>query len=330
MATERFDIVITASGTRRVQRDIRNIGRQASATRGILAFLRSALVAVASANVLRGFLETSDALTNIQNRLRLVTNGTKQLTAVQGALFKISQRTRTSFEANAELFNRLTRSTTDLGLSFRELLGITEAINQAVAISGATTQEARNSLIQFSQGLASGTLRGDELRSVVEQFPRLASAIGKEFGVAGGALAAFAKANPGVLTTQRIITGIRKELPALAEQFEKIELTVGGAFQRFNNALSVFIGGLVKSTNLAKNLDTVLQSLANNFIQIAVAIGAIAGIAIFNFIIAQVLTFGYLQSSGRSSADIYSIICRCRYIYINKSAIFSVSCYSYS
>lgn len=289
MATERIIIEVQARGTRRVTRQIGRIRQEASATRRTLALLRAGLVVVAGARVIGRFLELADALTNIRNRLRLVTSSTEQLTAVQTGLFQVAQETRSSFEANAELFNRLTRSASGLGLTYQNLLDITRGVNQAVAISGATAQEARNSLVQFSQGLAAGALRGDELRSVVEQFPRLADAIGQEFGVAGGALAAFAKENEGVLTTERIVKALRDALPELQQEFENVQITVEGAFTRFSNALTLFIGGITNSVRLGERLDTVLQAIARNLPEITVALITIAGIGTFNLLTDQVL-----------------------------------------
>lgn len=292
MATERLILEVRTTGTRTVERNISRIRKEASAANRTLALLRSGLVVVAGARVIGRFIELADVLTNVRNRLRLVTTSTAQLNAVQTGLFRVAQDTRVSFEASVELFNRLTRSAQGLELTYQELLDITKGVNQAISISGATAQEARNSLIQFSQGLASGTLRGDELRSVVEQFPRLANAIGKEFNVAGGELAAFAKENDGILTTERIIKAIRNELPVLAKEFENVQITTSGAFQRFNNALVLFIGGISESVRLGEKLDVVLQGIARNLPEIAVALITIAGIGTFNILTDQALRFG--------------------------------------
>jgi tape measure domain-containing protein len=171
-------------------------------------------------------------------------------------------------------------------------MNITKGVNQAIAISGATSQEASNSLIQFSQGLAAGALRGDELRSVVEQFPRLADAIAKGFNTTGGALAAFAKENEGILLTEKVIESIRKALPELAGEFSQIQITAGGAFQRFNNSLTLFIGGIAKSVRLGQQLDRVLQAVARNLPQITVVLASLAGIVVFNLLTSQLIRLG--------------------------------------
>lgn len=76
-----------------------------------------------------------------------------------------------------ELYARVARNADGLGASQAELLRVTEAVNQAIQVSGASSAEAAGGVIQFSQALASGELRGEELRSVLENMPRLAQAI---------------------------------------------------------------------------------------------------------------------------------------------------------
>lgn len=294
MATERFDIIITAKGTQRTSREIRRIGKSAKSANKTLALLRSALVVFSSIRVVAGLAKLADSLTNIRNKLKLVTESTDTLNAVQNALFQISQDTRTSFEANGVVFARLARSTTSLGLTFQELLDITQGLAQAIAISGAQSQEAKNALIQFSQGLAAGALTGDELRSVVEQLPALANAIGAEFGKTGGELIAFAKAagNDRILKLERVIRGVQKALPGFADAFSKLTITTEQAFVKFNNSLALFIGGLAKSTEVGARLDGVLQGIAKVLPEITLALVSLVGIAAFNLITAQVTKLG--------------------------------------
>lgn len=294
MATERVIIEVQARGTRTVQRQINEIGVAASNTTKLLRLLRAGLVIVAGIRVFKQFVEFADTLTLVRNRLRLVTRSEKELTAVERALFAASQRTRTSFEDNATLFNKMVKSTNGLGLSFRDLLEITEGINQAVKISGSTVQESTNAIRQFAQGLTSGALQGDELRSVTEQFQKLADVIGKEFGVEGGELISFAKANEGILKTSKVLIAVTKALPELGEEFKEVRATVADAFIIFNDVLVVFIGNLLESVVIGERVDAVLQSIARNLPEITLALLTIASIGIFNLLITQITLFASL------------------------------------
>ncbi|MDQ9670831.1 tape measure protein, partial [Serratia marcescens] len=72
--------------------------------------------------------------------------------------------------------------------------------NKAAIVSGATAEESTNAIIQLSQGLASGTLRGEEFNSVSEQMPRIMEMLEKSLGKTRGELRAMAE--QGMLTTQ--------------------------------------------------------------------------------------------------------------------------------
>lgn len=290
MATETFEIRVVTRGTKQASRQLKNIGTSAKSSIKFLGTLRALLVVVASIRVLKGLTDVADAFVNIQNRLRLVTSSTAELNAVQEALFKISQETRTSFEANATIFNRVARSTLKMKLTFQELLGITRTLGQIIAIAGAQAQEAKGALIQFSQGLAAGATTGDELRSVVEGLPPLADAIGKEFGISGGELIAFAKAagNDRILKTAKVIKGIQKAAEEMNDKFAEINPTIEGAFVVLSNAFTKFTGELNESTNVATGFSRLILRMARNLNVVIESITAF-GVALFSVFGARVI-----------------------------------------
>jgi hypothetical protein len=84
----------------------------------------------------------ADAFTSINNKLKLATADSEQLTIVTDKLFESSNNTGSSIEASVELYAKLERSTRTLGISQDKLLNITDSINKAFIISGASTAEA--------------------------------------------------------------------------------------------------------------------------------------------------------------------------------------------
>ena len=255
---------MTEKGSRIVRRNIRGIGTAATGSAGKVGLLRSALLGVGSALVIRQFARVSDSMTQIQNRLRLVTRDEAELTAVTNELLKISESTRASFEGTAETYARTALSVRDLGISQRETLDFTKALNQAIILSGATAQEARNGLIQFSQGLSSNRLAGDELRSTLEQLPLIADVIAKQFGVARGALRELAA--QGKITAKDILLAFGPETQAEIQQaFDLTTATISQSFTVLNNKLIEFTGGLNEATGLAGGAARVILRIAQNF-----------------------------------------------------------------
>lgn len=286
MTQERIEIVVSVSGARTVRRQIDDIGSGAKGASDGLTLLKRALATLGGAAIIRRLAQTADAFTNIRNRLRLVTESTNELNVVTDELFRISQRTRSDFEANAEVFNRVALSTKELGISQKETLQFTEDLNKAVAISGASAIEAKAGLIQLSQGLASGALRGDELRSVLEQLPKVADVIAKGLGVTRGELRKLGE--QGKITAGDILESFKKASSSLAEQFKNIRPTLGQAFSVLGNAFTKLIGDLNESKGFTADLAQGIIYLADNLEDLAKA-AAVAGAALLTAFAPRVL-----------------------------------------
>ena len=127
---------------------VRKAVKNAFAVTGVLLLVRKLVLLV-------------DTYTSVQNRLRIVTNNTQELTSATNALFDIARNTRSSFKATAELYTRTALVTRKLGIQQKQLAQFTESVNKAVIISGAAYIEAHQGIIQLSQGIA-------KLRSLVE------------------------------------------------------------------------------------------------------------------------------------------------------------------
>lgn len=269
MATETFVIQIVERGAAPTAAAIDNIGKSAERTTSVLRFFRQALVALAAVRAVQGFVEFADAAARIDNRLRTATKSTEEFNRAQQFLRDLSRQTRTDIEANAVSYSRLLRSTEGLSFTTKQLEDAQKAMSLAIKVGGATSQEARNAIIQFTQGLASGAVRGDELRSVAEQLPALADAIGKEFGMAGGQLIAFAKANPGILETERVVRGVIKALPELQRQAALITPTMSEGFTVIRNAIIEMLQDVNQTISVFGFFNRVLVFFADNIKLIA-------------------------------------------------------------
>lgn len=223
-------------------RGMERLGRAASGTTSVLRQLRGVLASVGAALVVRQIIQADDAYTRLQGRLRLVTETEQERIEVERQLFELAQQTRTAYEPTIELYTRVAQSSEHLGLSQQQLLEITRSVNQAIAISGASAAEAQAGVIQFAQALASGELRGDELRSVLEQLPRLARAIGDglvQIGVAaeGGIGEIRRLAADGLLTAETVVSALLTQGERIEEEYSRLPRTVGQAWTQLANDL---------------------------------------------------------------------------------------------
>ena len=197
----------------------------------------AALGAIASIATVRSLARLADTFQNINARLKVATGGGEAFARAQQRITQITAQTRGSLEQTTDLYARLARSTRDSAITADELATATVAINQAIKVSGASAQEANAAIIQLGQGLASGALRGDELRSVLEQTPRLARAIANGLGVTIGQLRELG--TEGKLTTAVVLEALQREAPKIAEEFKQIPPTIEDAFTALNNTILV-------------------------------------------------------------------------------------------
>jgi tape measure domain-containing protein len=205
-------------------------------------------------------VKAADDYTRVESKLRMVTGGAAGAVEAQAALFKIAQDTRQPFIELANTYAQVARATEDLGLSQSELLNVTKTVSQAVALSGASTQAAQAAMVQFSQAMASGTLRGEELNSIMEQTPRLAQAIAQGMGIGIGELRKLGA--QGELTANQVLGAIAKSAKRIDEEFKSMTPTVADGFTKLSNSAGNFIDVINDATGASRALYSVLASLS--------------------------------------------------------------------
>lgn len=259
---ETITIKIREDGSRVVSRNIRDMGNAADDAEGSLSDLKGILAGLVTAATITSLVRMADEFTNLQNRLRLVTTDTANLARITSELGGIANATRSDFTATAELYARMATASKELGLSQQELLDFTKSVNQAVILSGASAEEAAGGLRQLSQGLASGTLRGDELNSVLENLPAIADVIAEGLGVTRGELRKMGQ--EGQLTATQIIDAFKKAKDDLEAGFATTVPTVGQSLTVLRNNFILWLGEMDKAYGITSTLAGAIMSVANN------------------------------------------------------------------
>ncbi|WP_288845679.1 tape measure protein [uncultured Citrobacter sp.] len=208
-----------------------------SSSFGSLSRVATSLMAILS---VRQVAQYADAWTTLNNKLANALRPSEQLVDVTERVFNITQQTRGSLDATASLYARLERATREYGTSADDLAKLTTIINQGFVVSGATAQEAENAIIQLSQGLASGALRGEEFNSVNEQGNRLIVALADSMGVGIGQMRQMAAA--GKLTTDVVVNGLLSQGVTIGNEFANTTTTISQALQVAGNNITKFFG----------------------------------------------------------------------------------------
>ncbi|HHP4468010.1 tape measure protein [Acinetobacter baumannii] len=208
-----------------------------------------------------------DTYTGLQNRLKLVTNNQVELNKATEDTFRIAQKTYSAWDSVLQVYQRFSDNAKTLNLTMDDTARLTETVSKAVAISGASAEAADAALVQFGQALASGTLRGEELNSVMEQTPALAKAIAKGMGITVGELRSVAA--EGKITSQEIVKALRNVESDVDALFAKTDITIGQSLTLLNNEITKFVGEAGKGSGAAQTLAEGIQILASNLDLIA-------------------------------------------------------------
>lgn len=249
------------SDLNQLERSVGNIEKTANSVSKAFRNLAVGIgVAFSTATVSKGINRATDSLTSMQNRVALVTGRTKELNSVLDDLYNISRRTGQPVDLAADTFNRFGLALSEAGKSSADILKAVESVNKSIAISGGGVESARAALTQLGQGLASGTLRGEELNSVLEQAPRLAQAIADAMGKPRGELRKLAEA--GQLTTEVVFDALLSQSEKLSEEFSTLEFTSAEALVTLRDQVGRVVAEISKQLNITTSFTNRIMKLS--------------------------------------------------------------------
>lgn len=266
-------IRIDSQEARAAVRDLENFqGSGARAERsisGLETAARKAEAALAFLGIGAGvsaIIKYADEYTKFTAQLNLATQSQREYSAAVDDVRRIATSAQQDLSATGMLYARISNGTRELGISQKNVADITETVNLALKVSGATSAEAASAMLQLSQSFASGTLRGEEFNAVNEAAPRLMQALADGLGVPIGALKEMA--SNGEITSRVMATVLPQALNPLKDESKHVQ-TISGAFTvlknnvmeftgtqaQANGTVSILTGGIVL---LAKNLDVLM------------------------------------------------------------------------
>lgn len=262
MATERIAIVVTENGLEVVVKKLDATSKAATEAGGSVNFLQKTLGLLGAAATIKGVTSLLDSYQNLSNRLNIVSASTDEAALATQKLFDVANRSRSSFETTVELYGRVVQSTVQLGISHEQAARVVETLNKAVIVSGASSREAEAALLQLSQGLASGTLRGQELRSVLTQMPVVADLIAQRLGITRGALRVFGA--EGKITSKIMIESLVAAADKVDDAFAKTVPTISQTMTQLQNQLLKFVGDMNAKFQIIPRISALINSLAAN------------------------------------------------------------------
>ncbi|MBS3649666.1 tape measure protein [Pseudaminobacter sp. 19-2017] len=217
----------------------------------------------------------ADAWTEAGNKIAAASQVSGKQARSLRELNDIATATRTGITETTDLYAKLLRSTKDVAKSEEEVAQATEIVNKAFKAGGAAASEQAAGILQLSQGLGSGILQGDELRSVRENAPLLAQAIADEFKTTIAGLKELG-AN-GELEVGRVFKAILKAKPKIDKAFAATTATIADGIDLLRNSAIEAIGRINTVTGASGKAGERLAQFANIIETVAGAIEGVAG-----------------------------------------------------
>ncbi|WP_404880515.1 tape measure protein [Klebsiella pneumoniae] len=287
-----------------MERGFDKTSRSIDTTERSMSSLSRVAVALTAALSVQQVAEYADAWATVNNKLSNSIRPSEQLADVTERVFNITQQTRSSLDATASLYARLERATRQYGTSADDLAKLTTIINQGFVVSGATAQEAENAIIQLSQGLASGALRGEEFNSVNEQGNRLIVALADSMGVSIGQMRNMAA--QGKLTTDVVVNGLLSQGSLIGAEFANTTTTISQALQVAGNNITKFFGENSTVKSFAAGFRDSVITISENLETLGTAL--IGAAAIMGGRFAGALAMATAAQASRVKATIQGIV----------------------
>ena len=265
---EKIKIAITAEN--KTGGAFNKFKKDVNSTNNAIRNLRNQLIAAFG---VREIIRAGDTFINIQNRMNALTGSAEETAQAMAHMNRIANQSGSDFAAVGNLFTRLTIATKEFGITQQNVADAVQTVANTFVISGAESSEAANSARQLAQGLASGALRGDELRSVMENNVVLTRLLADGLGITVGELRDFGK--EGKLTAQAILPILVNAVDDTTETVTNMDLTVGQATTRLRTNFTTMLGSLQNATGIFTGVANAIGLMANNIEVLIAVIGVL-------------------------------------------------------
>ncbi|MCC0665362.1 tape measure protein [Clostridioides sp. ZZV15-6597] len=242
-----------------------DINKGASNTDKLLGGVKKIAGAYMGLKSIGGLANLSDQMTSTNARLNMINDGQLSDSGLNKMIFQSAERSRASYLDTAQIVSRIGMNAGSAFSSTREIVSFAEQLNKKFIIAGASTQEMSSALLQLTQGLGSGVLRGEELNAVFESAPNIIRSIADYLDVDIGKIRGMA--SEGMLTADIVKNSLLAATAETNAQFEKMPFTLGQIFTSIkNNAVMIFgaIQKKIEDTVSSKGFRTFIVNITDS------------------------------------------------------------------
>lgn len=222
---------------------------------------------------IQSYIAMSDQLKTIEGQIKNVVKSGKETKRVEEEIYAMAGRSRQSYAESANLFTSVARNASELGKSTDDILKFTEDVSNAMLLGGGSAASQQAALVQLGQALGSGTLRGDELNSIMEQAPKLAETIAKGMGTTIGSLRKLG--SEGKLTAKDVFDAVRKQSDSLKKDLGNMPWTVAQASSRIRDSVAQLFFSIENKFGFGDKVARLIATIADQVDKLTIKINAI-------------------------------------------------------
>mgnify|MGYP000291006576 FL=1 len=254
----------------------------------LMQTIKGAVAAYATIQTLSAALNLSDQLTSTTARLNLMNDGLQTTQDLQNMIYLSAERARGSYQATADAVSKLGLMAGDAFSSSEEIIAFMEQVNKQFTIAGTEAAGIDAAMLQLTQAMGSGVLRGEEYNSILEQAPNIIQAIADYMEVPKGQLKDMAA--EGLITADIVKAAMFAAADDTNAKFEQMPKTFSQIWTSFQNTALMAFQPVLQRMNEIANSEA-FQGFVNNAIE---ALSMVAGIAleIFDLLVGVAETVG--------------------------------------
>ena len=227
------------------------LGRETQKTNDQAGKLLSTIKRIAAAagvtTLVRSFLDFSDTQAQINARLNLMNDGFQTTNELSEMIYQSALRSKAAYSDTADAVGKMGLNAGNAFSSNQELIAFTEQVNKQFKIGGASAQEQSNAMVQLTQAMAAGVLRGQDLNSILAAAPGIARTIEESMGWASGSIKQYAE--DGKVTALVVKNALLDMADQTNQKFESIPMTLSDAMTQAQNIVQHEVKQMAQSWN---------------------------------------------------------------------------------
>lgn len=252
----------------------REIEEGTNEANSLMQTIKGAVAAYATIQTLSTALNLSDQLTSTTARLNLMNDGLQSTQDLQNMIYLSAERARGSYQATADAVSKLGLMAGDAFGSSEEIIAFMEQVNKQFTIAGTEAAGIDAAMLQLTQAMGSGVLRGEEYNSILEQAPNIIQAIADYMEVPKGQLKDMAA--EGQITADIVKAAMFAAADDTNAKFEQMPKTFSQIWTSFQNTALMAFQPVLQRMNEIANSEA-FQEFVNNAIE---GLSMVAGIAL--------------------------------------------------